>query len=234
MSPKGRDARVPGELVVRVHIAPKRRDGCDHPGRRNKETKEQQTITESCPNRSASFPLPRHGASIVSLLAVGRPDFSVAFSTTPFYMRGAMAADDQKIPDDLTPIVAAPTDIAPLGHGQPKPPHERTADEEPDVIDWERLAASERFRSLLKAKRRFIVPATIFFIAYYFALPVLIGYARPFMEKRVWGPVNLAYLFALSQFFMAWIIAALYVRAAARFDRMAADVVSQSDDGPVS
>jgi uncharacterized membrane protein (DUF485 family) len=46
------------------------------------------------------------------------------------------------------------------------------------------------------------------------------------MEKRVLGPVNLAYLFELSQFFMAWIIAALYVRAAARFDRMAREVVS--------
>ena len=69
----------------------------------------------------------------------------------------------------------------------------------------------------------------IFFIIYYFALPLLIGYARPFMEKRVIGPVNLAYLFALSQFFMAWIVAGLYVRAAARFDKMAADVVSQSD-----
>ena len=71
----------------------------------------------------------------------------------------------------------------------------------------------------------FVIPAMIFFIAYYFALPVLIGYARPFMEKRVWGAVNLAYLFALSQFFMAWIIAALYVRAAAKFDRMARDVI---------
>lgn len=141
-------------------------------------------------------------------------------------MRGAMAADDPKIPDDPTLIVASPTDIAPLGHGQPKPPHERTADEEADVIDWEKLAASERFKNLLRAKRRFIIPAMIFFVAYYFALPVLIGYARPFMEKRVWGPVNLAYLFALSQFFMAWIIAALYVRAAARFDKMAADVIS--------
>jgi len=70
----------------------------------------------------------------------------------------------------------------------------------------------------------------IFFIVYYFALPVLIGYARPFMEKRVFGPVNLAYLFALSQFFMAWIIAGLYVRAAARFDKMAADVVSEHDN----
>jgi uncharacterized membrane protein (DUF485 family) len=145
-----------------------------------------------------------------------------------------MALDDGNIPQDPTPIIGAPTDIAPLTHRGPKPPHERTADEEPDVVDWERLAASEQFRNLLKAKRRFIVPAMIFFIAYYFALPVLIGYARPFMEKQVFGPVNIAYLFALSQFFMAWIIAALYVRAAARFDKMAADVVSQSDDASLS
>jgi uncharacterized membrane protein (DUF485 family) len=143
----------------------------------------------------------------------------------------SMDREQPQIPQDPTPIVAAPTDIAPLTHGQPKPRHERTADEEADVADWERLAASEKFRELLKAKRRFIIPAMIFFVIYYFALPVLIGYARPFMETRVWGPVNLAYLFALSQFFMAWIIAALYVRAAARFDKMAKGVVSGEGHG---
>jgi uncharacterized membrane protein (DUF485 family) len=149
-------------------------------------------------------------------------------------IRGRMARDESEIPTDPTPIIGAATDIAPLSHRGSKPPHERTADEEADGIDWERLAASERFRNLLKAKRRFIVPAMIFFIVYYFALPVLIGYARPFMEKPVIGPVNLAYLFALSQFFMAWIIAALYVRAAARFDKMAAGVIKPDADESVS
>ena len=142
-----------------------------------------------------------------------------------------MASDDREIPPDPTPLIAAPTDVSPLTHGAPKARHERTADEEAGVIDWGKLAASERFRDLLKAKRRFIVPAMIFFVVYYFALPVLIGYAKPFMEKRVLGPVNLAYLFALSQFFMAWIIAALYVKAAARFDKMAKEVVSGEDRG---
>jgi uncharacterized membrane protein (DUF485 family) len=149
-------------------------------------------------------------------------------------MLGAMATDDRPTPEDPTPIVAAPTDVAPLTHGIPKPAHERTADEEAGVIDWERLAASERFQNLLKAKRKFIIPAMIIFIVYYFALPALIGYARPFMEKRVLGPVNLAYLFALSQFFMAWIIAALYVKAAARFDKMAKDVTGERSNVSLS
>src|SRR5438034_11400333 len=145
--------------------------------------------------------------------------FACSWESHPRY-KDAMASDDRKDPQDPTPIVGAATDIAPLGG--PRPPHERTADEEAGTIDWERLAASDRFRNLLKAKRRFVVPAMIFFIIYYFALPLLIGYARSFMERRVIGPVNLAYLFALSQFFMAWIIAGLYVRAAARLDKMAA------------
>lgn len=138
-----------------------------------------------------------------------------------------MAADESKIPEDPTPIVGAATDVSRLSHSEPKPPHERTADEERGAINWEGIASSAGFRQLLKAKRRFIIPAMIFFIVYYFALPVLVGYARPLMEKQVIGVVNLAYLFALSQFFMAWIIAALYVRAANRFDKMAREVIDK-------
>lgn len=96
----------------------------------------------------------------------------------------------------------------------------------PLVSDWDRVAADSEFRDLMAAKARFIVPATLFFIVYYFALPILVGYAPALMSKPVWGPVNIAYLFALSQFFMAWIVAWLYVRAATRFDRMARNVLA--------
>lgn len=89
----------------------------------------------------------------------------------------------------------------------------------PAAPDWEAIARTSEFRALLRAKARFIVPATVFFLVYYFALLVLVGYAPALMERKVWGPVNLAYLFAVSQFFMAWIIAWLYLRAARRFDQ---------------
>jgi len=122
---------------------------------------------------------------------------------------------------DPTPTIGSATDVAPLGRDEVKPWHERTADEDVDVADWERVAAMEEFKTLLSAKVKFIAPATIFFVVYYFALPVLVGYAPLLMETKVLGEVNLAYLFALSQFFMAWILAALYLRAAGRFDEMA-------------
>ncbi|HET7608159.1 MAG TPA: DUF485 domain-containing protein [Gammaproteobacteria bacterium] len=41
--------------------------------------------------------------------------------------------------------------------------------------------------------------------------------------------INVAYLFALSQFLMAWIVAWAYVRAAARFDRMARQVIDEGN-----
>ena len=100
-------------------------------------------------------------------------------------------------------------------------------DQDRSAIDWERLAATAEFKSLLAAKARFIVPATAFFIVYYFSLPLLVGYAPGLMARKVFGVINVAYLFALSQFFMAWIVAWLYVRAPGRFDKIARDVVNQ-------
>jgi uncharacterized membrane protein (DUF485 family) len=91
--------------------------------------------------------------------------------------------------------------------------------------DWDALARSEAFRKLVAAKARFLVPASAFFIIYYFALPVLVGYFPEAMKKRVWGTVNWGYLFALSQFFMAWALAWLYLRKAAEWDRQAREVV---------
>jgi uncharacterized membrane protein (DUF485 family) len=128
---------------------------------------------------------------------------------------------------DLTPHAGSATDVAPLGRSQGKPPHEQTAEEDRDVADWQMLAATAEFKALLKAKVKFVVPATVFFIAYYFSLPLLVGYAPTLMARKVFGVVNVAYLFALSQFFMAWLVAWAYVRAAGRFDKMARAVIEK-------
>jgi uncharacterized membrane protein (DUF485 family) len=143
-----------------------------------------------------------------------------------------MEQDDAQLgekPSDPTPVVGAATDVSPLGREGVKPQHERTADEDVDVVNWNRIAASDEFKGLVKAKLKFIIPATVFFIIYYFALPVLVGYAPDLMKRKVFGVVNVAYLFALSQFFVAWIIALLYVRAAARHDRVARNIVDRHE-----
>lgn len=94
---------------------------------------------------------------------------------------------------------------------------------------WDRIAASQEFKDVMDTKKVFIVPAFVFFVVYYFALPVLVGYAPKFMATKVIGQVNLAYLFALSQFFVAWLIAGLYVKAANDFDLLSKDIIERTE-----
>lgn len=90
---------------------------------------------------------------------------------------------------------------------------------------WDALAASPEFRRLMTVRRNFIIPATAFFLVYYFALPLTNGLAPGLMKTKVIGNINLAYLFALSEFVMAWILAYVYIRRANRvFDPLAAAV----------
>ena len=109
-----------------------------------------------------------------------------------------------------------------------EPPHPGAPPASPE---WHRIEADPEFRDLVHAKRRFLVPATVFFLVYYFALPVLVGYFPGLMERDVFGEVNLAYLFALSQFFMAWILMVMYVRRARRFDKQAASIAGRRAGG---
>ncbi len=97
----------------------------------------------------------------------------------------------------------------------------------PTASQWHAIAAKPELQALLRARRRFAMPATIFFISYYLALPISVGFFPQFMSQPVWGPLTLAYCFALSQFAMAWILAALYLWRARSFDLAAAKVRRQ-------
>ncbi len=98
-----------------------------------------------------------------------------------------------------------------------------------DPPDWAAIQRHPGFKALLAAKRRFIVPATVFFLVYYMALPVVVGYFPDSMKKPVLGPVNGAYLFALSQFAMTFILAAIYVHKSREWDRMEHTLLASLD-----
>jgi len=97
----------------------------------------------------------------------------------------------------------------------------------PSSTSWSRISQNPQYQALLKSKKSFIVPVSLFFIAYYFALPVLVGWWPELMKKPLIGPVNGAYLFALSEFFMAWTIAFLYVQKASKWDEQARQILSE-------
>ena len=96
---------------------------------------------------------------------------------------------------------------------------------------WDKVAQSEDFKKLTSAKARFLIPAIIFSFIYYFALPLSVGYL-PVMKTKVIGPINLAYLFALSQFFVAWAIAGVYAKVANQsFDPLAEKIRRENAGG---
>ncbi|MBE3551493.1 MAG: DUF485 domain-containing protein [Kyrpidia tusciae] len=97
--------------------------------------------------------------------------------------------------------------------------------------NWEEVASSPAFRRLIEEKKRFLVPAVVFFLVYYFLLPSFAGWAKSLMAVKVSGAINFGYVFALSQFVMVWGLAWLYVRKANQFDRMAEEVAREVRGG---
>ena len=95
---------------------------------------------------------------------------------------------------------------------------------------WHQIYAAEPYRRMIAQKTRAVCAMTVFFIVYYFALPVLVGYWPELMSRSAWGKANWAYLFAFSQFLMAWAIAFVYMRLASRFDKMAEDILAEAAD----
>jgi uncharacterized membrane protein (DUF485 family) len=73
--------------------------------------------------------------------------------------------------------------------------------------------------------RRFVWPATAFFLVYYLTLNVLAGTSPGLMGRKLFGQFTFGYLFALSQFLMAFVVAWVYSRwAASRIDPLATDL----------
>jgi uncharacterized membrane protein (DUF485 family) len=72
---------------------------------------------------------------------------------------------------------------------------------------------------------RFVWPATVFFLIYYMALNILAGTSPGLMGRKLVGEFTFGYLFALSQFVMAFVVAWVYSRwAANRMDPLATDL----------
>jgi uncharacterized membrane protein (DUF485 family) len=95
-------------------------------------------------------------------------------------------------------------------------------DQHPE-IDWVAAERSPEFRELVKKKRAFVVPATVFFLAWYFGFVILAGYAPDFMGREfLTDRLTVGYVLALSQFVMTWVLGAWYLRKADReFDPLA-------------
>src|SRR5215212_5502662 len=101
-------------------------------------------------------------------------------------------------------------------------PRRRFEGEDP-TIDWIAAERSPEFRDLVSKRRRFVVPATAFFLTWYLGFIALAGYAPDFMGESLYEGFTVGYALALSQFVMVWGLGYWYIRKSDReFDPLAA------------
>ena len=99
------------------------------------------------------------------------------------------------------------------------------------MVDWEGIERSDEFQELIKRRRSFVVPATIFFFSYYMAFILLAGYAPDFMAESVYEGLTVGYCLALTQFLMVFVLGLWYLRKADReFDPLADAAVEAAAD----
>ena len=92
-------------------------------------------------------------------------------------------------------------------------------------VDWKAIERSPEFRELISRRRRFVLPATIFFLAWYIGFILLTGYAQEFMAESVYEGLTVGYCLALTQFVMVAVLGIMYLRRSERvYDPLAARV----------
>jgi uncharacterized membrane protein (DUF485 family) len=78
-----------------------------------------------------------------------------------------------------------------------------------------RLLDAQSSRDFVDLKRRFrsfVFPMTLVFLGWYLLYVISSGWARDFMGHKLWGNINVGYVFGLLQFVSTFLIAWLYER----------------------
>ena len=82
--------------------------------------------------------------------------------------------------------------------------------------DWERIERLPEFRELVARRRRFVLPATAFFLFWYFGFIVLAGYAEDFMGQSIYEGFTVGYGLALTQLVVVAVLGLWYLRYSER------------------
>lgn len=96
-------------------------------------------------------------------------------------------------------------------------------------LNWAAIDSDPRFQELHRKKTTFLWTLMVFSMVYYFLLPIGAAYAPGLFKIKVWGPINVGLLFALSEFVVAWGLAWYYAKRANReFDAEAQALIKDA------
>lgn len=94
---------------------------------------------------------------------------------------------------------------------------------ETSAIDYTKVVQSQKFQELLRKKRNFILPLSIFFFVFYFTLPIMTAYST-LLNQEAFLHMSWAWVFAFAQFIMTWTLCTLYTKKAKSFDAIAEEI----------
>jgi len=104
------------------------------------------------------------------------------------------------------------------GRGEPK-------------IDWAAIEQEPEFQELVRTRRSFVIPGTIFFLCWYMGFIVLCALAPDFMGERVYEGLTVGYVLALTQFLMVLVLGLMYLRKSEQeFDPLAEKAIERYVD----
>jgi len=82
--------------------------------------------------------------------------------------------------------------------------------------EWEDIARTEEFQTLVARRRRFMVVGLLVWAAWFGAFLICCAVARGFMGQSIYEGFTVAYAWALSVILLTWALAWLYSRVSAR------------------
>ena len=90
---------------------------------------------------------------------------------------------------------------------------------------------TDEFQSLKRSLRRFVFPATVLFLGWYLLYVLLSAYARGFLDNKLFGNINVAYVLGLLQFVSTFAIAYVYSKYAEKHFDPTADAIRSRLEG---
>jgi uncharacterized membrane protein (DUF485 family) len=106
----------------------------------------------------------------------------------------------------------------------------KEANKQQASVNYSAVIQSGTFQQLLKRKKAFILPSSIFFFLFYFTLPVLTSYTTV-LNKPAVGAITWAWVFAFAQFIMTWALCMLYTKRSEEFDKLVEQIKQEIKRG---
>ncbi|MBM7649153.1 uncharacterized membrane protein (DUF485 family) [Bacillus ectoiniformans] len=94
----------------------------------------------------------------------------------------------------------------------------------PAEVPYQQLVQTKEFQTVVKQKRAFILPVTIFFLSFYFLLPILAAYTDLLKGEAFFG-LTWAWVYALMQFVVVWVGGIVYIKKSEKYDILASKVL---------